>query len=188
MRIVSGDHRGRTIATPDGRNTRPTSDQTRESIFNILEHAEWAPPMEGAHVMDLFAGSGALGLEALSRGADYCLFAERDPKALKAIRRNFDHFNLSPDQARIHRFDVTKLKLAPANAPAAFTHIFMDPPYRKNLWPAALRRLPRYLSDDAVIMIEDSAEIDVDPIGWQIMEKRVWGAAQVVFLKAFKNT
>ena len=74
MRIVSGRLKGRRIETPDGRNTRPTSDQTRESIFNILQHAEWAPALDGAIVADIFAGSGALGLEAISRGAEFCLF------------------------------------------------------------------------------------------------------------------
>ncbi len=140
MRIVSGDHRGRTITTPDGRNTRPTSDQTRESIFNILDHAPWSPPLDGGIVMDIFAGSGALGLEALSRGAEFCVFVERHPKALAAIRRNFDHFGLG-EEARIHRFDATKLKLAPGNRPKPFTHVFMDPPYGKKTLVSSLTTL-----------------------------------------------
>lgn len=187
MRIVSGHHRGRRIETPDGRNTRPTSDQTRESIFNILEHADWAPSLGDAYVADLFAGSGALGLEALSRGASYCLFAERHPKALKAIRSNIDHFGLDADEARIHRFDVTRLKLAPANVPAPFTHVFMDPPYRKNLWPAVLRRLPAYLADDAVIILEESVDVELKMPDWDVVELRIWGAAQVAFLKRVKK-
>lgn len=187
MRIVSGSHRKRRIATPDGRNTRPTSDQTRESVFNILEHAEWALPLDGAHVMDIFAGSGALGLEAISRGADYCLFVERDPKALTAIRKNIDHFGLSADQARLHRFDATKLKVAPGNRPAPFTHVFMDPPYKKGLWQPTLRRLPPYLADGAVIMLEEGieAEIDVTVLkkqGWSVKADKIWGAARVLFL------
>ena len=181
MRIVSGDHRGRTIHTPDGRNTRPTSDQTRESLFNILDHADWAPPLDGAHVMDVFAGSGALGLEAISRGAEFCLFVERHPEALKAIRRNIDHFSLG-DEARIHRFDATKLKIAPGNRPAPFTHVFMDPPYGKNLWQPVLRRLPRYLADDGVVILEESAETEIAPRGWTLLADKVWGAAKVVFL------
>lgn len=187
MRIVSGHHRGRRIATPDGRGTRPTSDQTRESIFNILEHADWAPPLEGAQVIDIFAGSGALGLEALSRGAAYCLFAERNPKALKSIRDNIDHFGLSADEARIHRFDVTRLKIAPANVPAPFTHVFMDPPYGKNLWQPVLRRLPAYMAEDAVIILEDSVDVELKTPGWDVQEHRIWGAAQVVFLKKMKK-
>ena len=183
MRIVSGLHRGRNIATPDGRDTRPTSDQTRESIFNILEHADWAPPLDGAHVMDVFAGSGALGLEAISRGAAYCLFVERDPKALRAIRRNVDHFGLDADTARLHRFDATKLKLAPGNRPAPFTHVFMDPPYRKGLAAPVLRRLPRYLAPGAVVMVEDSVEAEMAFRGWDVLADKVWGAARVQFLR-----
>ncbi len=187
MRIVSGSHRKRRISTPDGRNTRPTSDQTRESVFNILEHADWSLPLDGAHVMDVFAGSGALGLEAISRGADYCLFVERDPKALAAIRKNMDHFRLSPDTARIHRFDATKLKIAPGNRPAPFTHVFMDPPYRKGLWQPVLRRVTPYLADGAAVMLEDSVEAEIDVAqlekrGWDIKADKVWGAARVLFL------
>ena len=182
MRIVSGVHRGRTIHTPSGRNTRPTSDQTRESVFNILDHADWAPELDGAHVMDVFAGSGALGLEALSRGAAFCVFVERHPEALKAIRRNFEHFKLG-GEARIHRFDATRLKLAPANRPAPFSHIFMDPPYGKGLWAPVLRRLPPYLSDNAVVMVEDSADVEIAPRGWEVLSDKVWGAARVAFLR-----
>ena len=86
MRIVAGDHKGRPIKTPAGRGTRPTSDRAREAIFNRLAHADWAPPLEGARVMDLFAGSGALGLEAVSRGAAFCLFVETDHAARGAMR------------------------------------------------------------------------------------------------------
>ena len=182
MRIVSGDHRGRTIATPDGRNTRPTSDQTRESLFNILEHAEWAPSLDGAHVIDMFAGSGALGLEAISRGAEFCVFVERHPQALAAIRKNINHFGLG-DEARIHRFDARKLKLAPANRPKPFTHVFMDPPYGKGLWLPALRRLPQYLAKDGVVILEESVETEIEPRGWDIISEKIWGAAKVVFLK-----
>ncbi len=186
MRIVSGNHRGRNIATPAGRNTRPTSDQTRESVFNILDHADWAPELDGAHVMDIFAGSGALGLEALSRGAAFCVFVERHPEALKAIRRNIDHFRLG-SEARIHRFDATKLKLAPANRPAPFSHVFMDPPYNKGLWKPVLRRIVPYLAEDAVVMVEDSADVEIAPTGWEVLSDKVWGAARVAFLRASKS-
>lgn len=185
MRIVSGSHRGRNITTPDGRHTRPTSDQTRESIFNILDHADWAQPLNGAVVMDIFAGSGALGLEAISRGAEFCVFVERHPKSLAAIRKNIDHFNLG-EEARIHRFDATKLKLAPANRPQPFTHIFMDPPYGKNLWSPVLRRLPTYLSDDAVVILEESRETEINPKQWNVLADKIWGASRVLFLKQRK--
>ena len=188
MRIVSGTHRGRRIVTPDGRNTRPTSDQTRESVFNILKHADWAPSLEGAHVMDVFAGSGALGLEAISRGAAFCLFVETHPKALTAIRANLDHFGLSPDVARIHRHDATRLKIAPGNRPAPFTHVFMDPPYRKGLAAPVLRRLPRYLSENAVVMVEEHAEVEQAFRGWDVLADKVWGTSRVVFLRQTKTS
>jgi len=111
MRIVSGKLRGRNIATPSGRATRPTSDQTRESIFNILAHAAWSPELEGAITADIFAGSGALGLEAISRGAEFCLFVETEPKARAAIRENIEKMNLF-GCTRLHRRDATKLKIA----------------------------------------------------------------------------
>lgn len=182
MRIVSGSHRGRTIHTPEGRNTRPTSDQTRESIFNILDHADWALPLEGAHVLDIFAGSGALGLEAISRGAEFCVFVERHPQALSAIRKNIDHFGFG-EEARIHRFDATKLKLAPANRPKPFTHVFMDPPYGKGLWAPVLRRLPQYLAEDAVVMLEETRDADINPKQWTVVSDKIWGASRVLFLK-----
>ena len=134
--------------------------------------------------MDVFAGSGALGLEAISRGAGYCLFVEREPRALAAIRANTEHFGLGADQARIHRFDATKLKIAPANRPAPFSHVFMDPPYNRGLSLPVLRRLPRYLAPGAVVVMEDSAEAELVLSGWQVREDRVWGAARVVFLQA----
>jgi len=110
VRIVSGKLRGRNIETPSGRGTRPTSDQTRESVFNILKHAEWAPPIDGAIVADIFAGSGALGLEAISRGAAFCLFAETEPKARAAIRANIEKMkgciSFSPQGARDDHFEI----------------------------------------------------------------------------------
>ena len=88
MRIVSGRYRGRALAAPPGLATRPTSDRAREAIFNVLEHAAWSPGLTEVRVIDLFAGSGGLGLEALSRGADFCLFVETDPAARGVIRQN----------------------------------------------------------------------------------------------------
>ncbi len=183
MRIVSGSLRGRNIDTPTGKTTRPTSDQTRESVFNILKHAEWSPPLKGAIVADIFAGSGALGLEAISRGADFCLFAEMEPKARKSIRTNIDKMGLS-DVARLHRYDATKLKIAPGNMRGPFTHIFMDPPYNKKLWHPVLRRImdQGLLAENGVIILEDSVEAEVEPRGFKILDDKTWGAARVLFL------
>ena len=183
MRIVSGSLRGRNIATPGGRNTRPTSDQTRESIFNILGHADWAPSLDGAIVADIFAGSGALGLEAISRGAAFCLFAETEPKARSAIRKNIDTMKLG-DMARLHRYDATKLKIAPGNLRGQFTHIFMDPPYNKNLWRPVLYRIKtqNLLAENGVIILEESRDAENNPRDFKIASDKVWGAARVIFL------
>ena len=183
MRIVSGHMRGRNIATPSGRNTRPTSDQTRESIFNILAHADWAPPLDGAIVTDIFAGSGALGLEAISRGAEFCLFVETEPKARGAIRENIDKMGLF-GKTRLHRHDATKLKIAPGNLRGAFTHIFMDPPYNKGLWKPVLRRLDEHnlIADNGVIILEVSKDEEVELRGFTVLSDKAWGAARVLFL------
>ena len=184
MRIVSGKLRGRNIVTPSGKNTRPTSDQTRESIFNILAHAEWAPPLDGAIVTDIFAGSGALGLEAISRGAEFCLFVETEPKARGAIRENVEKMGLF-GCTRLHRHDATKLKIAPGNLRGPFTHIFMDPPYNKGLWRPVLDRIKSQglLAENGVVILEESREAEVDPRGYEIMADKTWGAARVLFLQ-----
>ena len=183
MRIVSGRLRGRNIATPSGKNTRPTSDQTRESLFNILGHADWSPDLDGAIVADIFAGSGALGLEAISRGAEFCLFVETEPKARAAIRSNMEKMNLF-GCTRLHRQDATKLRVAPGNLRGAFTHIFMDPPYYKNLWRPVLSKLKslNLIADNGAIILEVGADEDVDASGYEILDERIWGAARVLFL------
>lgn len=184
MRIVTGRLRGRNIATPSGKETRPTSDQTRESIFNILAHADWAPPLEGAIVADIFAGSGALGLEAISRGAEFCLFVETEPKARGAIRENVDKMGLF-GCTRLHRHNATKLKIAPGNLRGPFTHIFMDPPYNKGLWKPVLSRLKEYdlIAENGVIILEESKDAEIDPRGFEILADKLWGPSRVLFLK-----
>ena len=184
MRIVSGSLRGRNIAAPSGRNTRPTSDQTRESIFNILAHAAWSPALDGAITADIFAGSGALGLEAISRGAAFCLFVETEPKARGAIRENVDKMGLG-GCTRLHRHDATKLKIAPGNLRGPFTHIFMDPPYNKGLWRPVLSRLREHglIAEGGVIILEESKDAEIDTKGYDILADKTWGAARVLFLR-----
>lgn len=183
MRIVSGRLRGRNIATPSGRNTRPTSDQTRESLFNILSHAEWSPELDGAIVADIFAGSGALGLEAISRGAEFCLFVETEPKARAAIRSNIEKMGLF-GCTRLHRQDATKLRIAPGNLRGPFTHIFMDPPYYKNLWRPVLDKLGTLglIDENGVVILEVGSEEEVDVTGYKVLDERNWGASKVLFL------
>ncbi|MEP6343447.1 MAG: 16S rRNA (guanine(966)-N(2))-methyltransferase RsmD [Maricaulaceae bacterium] len=183
MRIVTGRLRGRNIITPKGRNTRPTSDQTRESIFNILGHADWSLDLEGAIVADIFAGSGALGLEAVSRGAEFCLFVETEPNARAAIRANIDKIGLG-GVTRLHRHDATRLKIAPGNLRGPFTHIFMDPPYNKGLWKPVLERLKHYglIAEGGVIILEESKDAEIETDGFTVHADKLWGSTRVLFL------
>lgn len=184
MRIISGQLRGRRLATPDGRKTRPTSNQNREAIFNTLSHAEWAPSLDGAIVADIFAGSGALGFEALSRGANFCLFVETEPSARAAIRKNIEAMNLF-GVTRLHRHDATKLKIAPGNLRGAFSHIFIDPPYGKNLWAPVLERLKYYklITDKTIIILEEAADLLIAPKGYDIKLQKQAGSTQISYLQ-----
>jgi 16S rRNA G966 N2-methylase RsmD len=121
MRIIGGKLKGRTIKAPDGQGTRPTSDRARESLFNILAHADWAPALEGARVIDAFAGSGSLGFEAISRGAAFCLFVETEAAARGCIRDNVETFQLFGN-TRIHRRSATDLGPKPAGLGRAIQH------------------------------------------------------------------
>ena len=183
MRIVGGKNKGRNIAAPRGKATRPTSDQARESIFNILAHADYAPDLEGTNVIDIFAGSGALGLEACSRGAGFCLFVETEPKARAAIRENIETMDLG-GTTRLHRRDATKLRIAASNLRGPFTHIFLDPPYNKNLARPVLRKLGEQglIADGAVIIYEMGKDEEPNLRGYTVHDTRIWGAAKVVFM------
>jgi 16S rRNA (guanine966-N2)-methyltransferase len=185
MRIVGGNFKGRSLVTPDGQNTRPTSDRAREAIFNILAHADWAPSLEGARVMDVFAGSGALGFEAMSRGAGFCLFVETDEKARGAIRDNVETFGLF-GTTRVHRRDATQLGVRPGSQAEAFNLVFLDPPYRKGLGEKALDGLisGNWLSENAIIVFERAADEDdfVTDV-WQKINVKTYGAAQFLFLQ-----
>ena len=138
MRIVAGEWRGRTLIAPPGTETRPTADRVRQALFDILMHAPWAGRslIEDASVLDVFAGTGALGLEALSRGAGFCLFVETDPAARGAIRDNIEALGAKGElfgRTRIHRRDATELGPRPAGDGAPFDLSFLDPPYAKSL-------------------------------------------------------
>jgi 16S rRNA (guanine966-N2)-methyltransferase len=185
VRIVSGAHRGRTLKTPPGEATRPTSDRARQAVFNILEHAPWAGDLHGARVIDLFAGSGALGFEAISRGAAFCLFVETDEAARGAIRENIDALGLF-GATRLHRRDATDLGLKPASAGDPFDLALLDPPYRKGLGEKALEGLAAggWLKPGAIVMFErGSDEPDVAPAGFEALDARDYGAARVQFLR-----
>jgi 16S rRNA (guanine966-N2)-methyltransferase len=185
MRIVSGQYRGKVIVAPSGDATRPTSDRARQAVFNILEHASWAPDLHGARVIDVFAGSGALGLEALSRGAGFCLFVETDDAARGAIRENIDAMHLF-GVTRVHRRDATDLGLRPASAGEPFDIAFLDPPYAKGLGEKAVAELVAggWLAPGAILMFERGrGEVDPALEGFEQIDARDYGAARVLFFK-----
>ena len=189
MRIVSGEFRSKAIVTPPGERTRPTSDRARQAVFNILEHAAWSPGVRDLRVIDLFAGSGALGFEALSRGAAFCLFVETDELARGAIRQNVDAMGLF-GRTRVHRRDATDLGVRPGADGPAFDLAFLDPPYGKGLGETALAKLAAggWLADGAVVMFErGSDEPDFDAPGFEKLDARDYGAARVHFLRFSAN-
>lgn len=184
MRIVGGRFKGRALAAPKGRNTRPTSDRAREAMFNVLAHADWAPELEDARVIDLFAGSGALGLEAMSRGAGFCLFVETEAAARGAIRDNIDTLQLF-GHTRLHRRDATALGEKPANLGAPFDLVFLDPPYGKGLGEQCLDRLVSggWVHEDSLAVLEVGADEAPELRGWETETTKDYGAAKVLFLR-----
>ncbi|SMH59308.1 16S rRNA (guanine(966)-N(2))-methyltransferase RsmD [Azospirillum agricola] len=179
MRIVGGRHRGRRLVAPDGRDTRPTTDRTRESLFNILTHADWAPDIEGAVVLDAFCGTGALGLEALSRGAARCSFLDSGRAALDAVRANVAALG-EAEVATVLRADATR---PPAGQPCALA--FLDPPYAKGLAPVALAALSRagWLANGALAVVEvGEGDPMPAPDGFTLLDERRYGDTRILFL------
>lgn len=186
MRIVAGSLKGRSIVAPEGQGTRPTSDRARQAVFNVLEHAAWSEPLHEARVIDLYAGSGALGFEAISRGAGFCLFVEIDDDARGAIRENADAYGLM-GRTRVHRRSATDLGVRPGSAGEAFDIAFLDPPYGKGLGEQTLLRLTEggWLKPGAIVVFErGSDEPDIDTPGYERLDARDYGAARVLFLRA----
>ena len=185
MRIVAGRFKGKPLSAPPASSTRPTSDRARQAVFNVLEHAAWSEGLAGRRVIDLFAGSGALGLEAMSRGAAFCLFVETDEAARGAIRDNVEALDLF-GATRIHRRDATDLGVRPGSAGPPFDLAFLDPPYRKGLGERALARLSEggWLAAGALAVLErGSDEPDPEIPGFERLDGRDYGAARVLFLR-----
>src|SRR3954471_9937531 len=155
MRIVGGRLRGRALAAPKSQSIRPTADRLRESLFNILMHA-YGDPVTGARVLDLFAGTGALGLEAISRGAAFALFVDDGAEARALLRQNVEALGLAA-VTRIFRRDATKL--GPVHPVEPFSLAFLDPPYSMGLAEKALAsaRAGGWLMPDALIVVEEAA-------------------------------
>ncbi len=181
MRIVGGRFRGRPLRAPSATTTRPTSDRLRETLFDVLAH-RYGDPVTGARVIDLFAGTGALGLEALSRGAAHALFVEDGADARALIRDNVEALGVA-GLCRIFRRDATKLGDVAA---APFDIAFLDPPYGRTLGEAALGALRdgRWLAPGALCVLEEAATSPVTPpAGFVLAERRESGGTQLLFLR-----
>ncbi|HCX67538.1 16S rRNA (guanine(966)-N(2))-methyltransferase RsmD [Parvibaculum sp.] len=186
MRIVGGALRGRAITAPKRDTVRPTSDRTREALFNILAHADFGSfELEGARVLDLFAGTGALGIEAISRGAAFALFVEDNAESRGAIRENLEYLGLNGN-AKIYRRDATRLGPRPGSVGPAFSLVFADPPYGKGLGSAALlsAREGGWLTPDALCIVEETAMADFEaPEGFEELDRRRYRDTEVVFMR-----
>ncbi len=182
MRIVGGKLRGRGLMTPEGSDTRPTADRLRQTIFDILAHG-YGDPVTDARVLDLFAGTGALGLEALSRGAAWCLFVEDDAAARGLIRRNAETLGLT-GRTRVYRRDATQL--GPIGGIAPFSLVFVDPPYGRGLGEAALAAasVGGWLAPGALVVVEETATAEIEPVpGLSHLETRRIGGSAIMFLR-----
>ena len=182
MRDVGGRLRSRPIAGPKSDAVRPTSDRLRESLFNILMHS-YGDPVSGARVLDLFAGTGALGIEAVSRGAAYVLFVDDGVEARAVLRNNVETLGLG-GVTRIFRRDATRL--GPAHPLEPFSLVFLDPPYGKGLAEKALMsaREGGWLKPEALIVVEEAADAGfVAPEGFEELERRNYDDTELVFLR-----
>jgi 16S rRNA (guanine966-N2)-methyltransferase len=178
MRIISGLYRGRPLIAPKGDTTRPTADRTREALFSML--VSRLGSFEGLRVLDLFAGSGALGLEALSRGAAACTFVEQDGAALDALRTNIA--KLGAIGADLRAGSV--MALGPA--PASYDLLLLDPPYDSGAGVVALERLLRlgWIAPGALVSVETMKREDVAPARFEVEAERVYGKAKITLLRA----
>jgi 16S rRNA (guanine966-N2)-methyltransferase len=182
MRVVGGKLRSRPIAGPKGEGLRPTADRLREALFNILAHA-YGDPVAGARVLDLFAGTGALGIEAISRGAAYALFVDEGVDARALLRENTEALGLG-GVTRIFRRDATRL--GPAHPLEPFSLTFLDPPYGKGLAEKALTsaRNGGWLKPQALVVVEEAADAGfAAPEGFEELERRAYDDTEFVFLR-----
>ena len=182
MRVVGGRLKGRNLASPSSRDIRPTADRLRESAFNILIHAH-GDPIAGARVLDLFAGTGALGIEAISRGAAFALFVDNGTEARALLRNNIEALGLG-GVTKVFRRDATNL--GPAHPVEPFSLVFLDPPYAKGLAANALASLRDggWLMPGALLVVEEAkAAAFAPPEGFEELERRVYDDTEFVFLK-----
>ena len=183
MRVVGGELKGRNIVAPASRDIRPTADRLRESVFNILVHA-YDDPFQDARVLDLFAGTGALGIEAISRGAVFTLFVDNGAEARALLRNNVEALALG-GVTKVYRRDATDL--GPAHPMEPFSLVFLDPPYGKGLAEKALASLRDggWLKPKALLVVEEAkAAAFAAPDGYEEQERRVYDDTEFVFLRA----
>jgi 16S rRNA (guanine966-N2)-methyltransferase len=190
MRIVAGRHRGRRLAAPEGLALRPTADRARESLFNILEHgrfsADGTSPLRGARMLDAFAGTGALGLEALSRGGAYLTAMDNEARACAVIRDNARALG-ETGRVRVLQADATRPPPTPGDGKAAPCElVFLDPPYGSGLAGPALSALAAggWIAEGAICVVEIAAKEDlVPPGGFMLVDERRYGKARILFLR-----
>jgi 16S rRNA (guanine966-N2)-methyltransferase len=183
MRVVGGELKGRNIVAPASRDIRPTADRLRESVFNILVHA-YDDPFQDARVLDLFAGTGALGIEAISRGAVFTLFVDNGAEARALLRNNVEALALG-GVTKVYRRDATDL--GPAHPMEPFSLVFLDPPYGKGLAEKALASLRDggWLKPNALLVVEEAkAAAFAAPEGYEELERRAYDDTEFVFLEA----
>ncbi len=179
MRVIAGELRGKKLSQPSGRDIRPTSDKMRESVFNIL-----GEQVKQARVLDLFAGTGALGIEALSRGAASAVFLDKSVPAVRLIEKNLALCGLS-DTARIFKWDISRT-LYGLRSVGPFDLVFLDPPYGKNLLPLAIHHLmqARVLVKNAILVAEHGFDESLkQPPEWVLFDQRRYGKSLVSFLE-----
>jgi len=183
MRVVGGRLKGRNLASPGSREIRPTADRLRESVFNILVHA-YDDPIEGARVLDLFAGTGALGIEAISRGAAFALFVDNGTEARALLRNNVEALGLG-GVTKVFRRDASNLGAAHPVEP--FSLVFIDPPYRLKLAEKALASLRDggWLTPEALLVVEEAKAVEfVAPEGFEELERRAYDDTEFSFLRS----
>lgn len=179
MRIIAGEWRGRPLSAPEGRDTRPTSDRAREGLFSML--ASRLGNFHGMRVADLFAGTGALGLEALSRGAAHCLFIDSDRQAISTIKRNVDAFGAQGRvEIRAQAVEYAEVPSRPCNL------IFLDPPYDSSLATMALSRICNagWVAPGGFISIEHAGSQPELPAGFEVAAERRFGKAHILLLRS----
>lgn len=191
MRITAGEFRGRVLQAPKGDTVRPTSDRTRQAIFNIIFSGNWLDEgeefdLEGATVLDVFCGTGALGLEAISRGADTCVFVDKDRTSIECTKANAEMLKLGPRATFILR-EAAKIGPKPAAIQPARI-VFIDPPYRKDLVPSALQALSEggWIETGALVVVETEsgiAEGDLAGLPFDVRDTRAYGDTLIRFLR-----